>query len=739
MLSSPSISSASLSLPDLSRSSAASPSPIGRNPVSLRLYKVLGATFDDDATKEALNTLSELYSSPETVSSETKKASKEPDSTEDADEPHGGSSHTRKRVNGAGDALGFLEGPPPGDTAAKARKHLRRDIEGKLSEGSQKFLKAFGEVDQKLDALQGHIATMRLRCDEAQAQLQSTNEACRSLLDRAESLRDERQDVNRRQSIVSLFLSRFTLNENEVQAITSADVPVGSRFFAAMDRTQKIREDCRVLMAGEEQPSQAGLDIMATTSAYLEKGYDKIFRWCSFEFRQMGRDSVLEAGSNMQEAVQRLRQRPELLADALGTLSQTRQAALLASFLSALTNPTTVGTRPIELHAHDALRYIGDMLAWVHQAIAAEHEFLESLFGMSDEGRMVGSVRVFGAGSGRAEEEEWTGEMMDGAVSGLCTPLKVRVLQTVRSQENSITAYKIANLLQFYTLTMTRTIGEHALLSKTLKETTDASYKVFFDAIEAQGRALLRVALDPSDPSLTPPPALLTHAQSLRSIIALHSSESEPDEESQMTRILDVMVDPAMQMCVAAAEEKEEQGRRRGKTWDRKVFVLNCLTYLVSVLEAYSFTAEKRTMLDGVIEGRVQELIEEHYENILEDAGLKDAVFAIETNRSGEPLSHLPATQPPALLAALHTFSTWLSSLEAVHSPRLSQLTLSALHTRIHHAALRRLGHTYERLCGEVRRPENRYEAASTLLGGERPFGSVAVLWQIFGLEEEAR
>lgn len=42
--------------------------------------------------------------------------------------------------------------------------------------------------------------------------------------------------------------------------------------------------------------------------------------------------------------------------------------------------------------------------------------------------------------------------------------------QTVRSQESSITSYKIANLLQFYTLTMQRTIGEDAVLSKTLKE-----------------------------------------------------------------------------------------------------------------------------------------------------------------------------------------------------------------------------------------------------------------------------
>jgi len=47
---------------------------------------------------------------------------------------------------------------------------------------------------------------------------------------------------------------------------------------------------------------------------------------------------------------------------------------------------------------------------------------------------------------------------------------KARVEQTVRSQESSITSYKIANLLQFYMLTMRRTIGETALLATALQE-----------------------------------------------------------------------------------------------------------------------------------------------------------------------------------------------------------------------------------------------------------------------------
>jgi hypothetical protein len=67
------------------------------------------------------------------------------------------------------------------------------------------------------------------------------------------------------------------------------------------------------------------------------------------------------------------------------------------------------------------MRYVGDMLAWVHQAIAAEREFLESLFGVKSDGRMVGSVRKFNDN----EEEEWIRELMDYGVGKLCNPLKV--------------------------------------------------------------------------------------------------------------------------------------------------------------------------------------------------------------------------------------------------------------------------------------------------------------------------
>jgi len=49
------------------------------------------------------------------------------------------------------------------------------------------------------------------------------------------------------------------------------------------------------------------------TSDLLDQGFQKLTRWCSFEFRQLGRDTQLEVDNVLRETVRRLRLQPELL------------------------------------------------------------------------------------------------------------------------------------------------------------------------------------------------------------------------------------------------------------------------------------------------------------------------------------------------------------------------------------------------------------------------------------------
>jgi conserved oligomeric Golgi complex subunit 6 len=71
----------------------------------------------------------------------------------------------------------------------------------------------------------------------------------------------------------------------------------------------------------------------------------------------------------------------------LDEISHLRQTAIARAFLDALTIGGPGGLpRPIEIHAHDPLRYIGDMLAWIHQMSVSEKEVLEGLFMLTPQG-----------------------------------------------------------------------------------------------------------------------------------------------------------------------------------------------------------------------------------------------------------------------------------------------------------------------------------------------------------------
>jgi hypothetical protein len=154
-----------------------------RNPVTLRLYKFLGAKYDDDATRAALHTLSDFYAPPPSVTATTSDPSTDEwDESDSEDEAQASPSPAFLRAAAR----------PAGDIASRARTHMRRDVERRLADGSRRFLTAFGDVDGRLDELQAHTGAMQATCADAEAQLARTNDACAELLERAGSLRAQR-------------------------------------------------------------------------------------------------------------------------------------------------------------------------------------------------------------------------------------------------------------------------------------------------------------------------------------------------------------------------------------------------------------------------------------------------------------------------------------------------------------------------------------------------------------------
>ncbi|GMF61639.1 unnamed protein product [Phytophthora fragariaefolia] len=154
------------------------------------------------------------------------------------------------------------------------------------------------------------------------------------------------------------------------------------------------------------------------------------------------------------------------------------------------------------MHAHDPVRYCGDMLAWVHQAIATESEFFRVLFdgdiefspsaasdssptndtpdGGTDVQASVESslaaMRLQGGSNGAAGEV--CTSMVGRAFDGVSRPLQVRVEQTLSSPHGIVIAYKLVHLLAFYHHKFDQLVA-HADVARALRHCREAANEAF--------------------------------------------------------------------------------------------------------------------------------------------------------------------------------------------------------------------------------------------------------------------
>ena len=142
------------------------------NPLSLRLYKILGARYEDESTHEALEILSGMYApvavepppsagpaaagaaaGKSVVVAAARRSGRAGggDADAESDESEDGTVVSALRtgiVNPTTTTAVTTDGAGGNDSAARARKNLKRDVEMKMARSSRLFLSAFREVDK---------------------------------------------------------------------------------------------------------------------------------------------------------------------------------------------------------------------------------------------------------------------------------------------------------------------------------------------------------------------------------------------------------------------------------------------------------------------------------------------------------------------------------------------------------------------------------------------------------------
>ncbi|WYZ43023.1 hypothetical protein EsH8_VI_000722 [Colletotrichum jinshuiense] len=606
------------------------------------------------------------------------------------------------------DALQLLDGRGLKNTA-ETRRQLRLDLQKEVVDSNGEIVSQFGRVADQLRRIGATLDKLNNNYQDVRGRIVAAHQETGPILEEASSLMKRRAEVDSKQQLLKALRSHFVLTDDEVASLTSTAEPVDDQFFAALHKAKRVSKDCEILLGFEKQT--LGLELMEQTSKNLNLAFQKLYKWVQREFKTLNLENP-QMNSSIRRAIRVLAERPSLFQNCLDFFAEARERILSDAFHIALTGTTTSGredpsVKPIEMAAHDPLRYVGDMLAWTHSATVSEREALEILF-VSEGDEIAKGLR-----SGRANElwqllEEHEGEaagsfdalqalndLVDRDVSGATRILRQRVEQVIQSNEDTILAYKLANILGFYRFTFAKLLGSQCGLLDLMSGLETGALRQF-RSLMRDHIATLQGEFQQTPSDLVPPDFLLEALKQLSAVMKTYeiSLATSSDRESDFQPILAEAFEPFIAGCENMAKGV---GSLAGA-----VFLINCLLAAKHTLDPFEFTQRRAQRLWERVTEESKKLTEGQYQFFQRGSGLErmfGALSKLTTEDSDVNKTILQeAMQPEALSSASQTLDDFLPSALMDAMDNVKHLQDSNLARELTEKAARRFCDEFEHI-----------------------------------------
>ncbi|KAJ2608703.1 Golgi transport complex subunit 6, partial [Coemansia sp. RSA 1365] len=286
------------------------------------------------------------------------------------------------------------------------RGDLRMEMLKQKQEEDKLFVKALSQVKEAFTQVENNVVRLDEDCDELRRRINTAQQATAGIASQAGLLSEEKEELIVREKLANMFATRFSLTEREMEILGSDTLD--DEYFLALDRVAEARSDCQKLLSVKKQT--AADDLLLELTQQEEYAFNTLLRWVQSNIRTLNRKHSFKM---LGKALSRLQPHQALFDVAMAEFGRVRADIVGSAFLIALVRGGEGGIpRPIETHAADPLRYVGDMLAWLHQTCASEKELLEMM-------------------------EIGTGLVSD-TLAGVARPLEIRIRQTLAAINDPI-------------------------------------------------------------------------------------------------------------------------------------------------------------------------------------------------------------------------------------------------------------------------------------------------------------
>ena len=596
------------------------------------------------------------------------------------------------------------------ENTLKNRRYLRGDIERRSLQINVDFLESFGKVKQALDEVRHEVVAINESCVAMKEQLDATKSRTRDLVAQTTSLQERGNTLERREQLVKTFLQQYQLTPSQIEALEVK--PIGDSFFQALKRVAEIHAECKKWLASTGGTQTTALHIMEEMTSKQEAAVQRLFRWTIDACRSTSSPSGLNpvdsdllplALSNLQTY------RPTLVRDAIDEYCQARKTFLTRSFLDALTLGGPGGTpKPIELHAHDPQRYIGDMLAYLHQATPTEKENIYALL-KHCEPVIIKKEKTEETPAETKDKAQICQESLASITEGACRPLRSRVEQILLSEHGPLILYQLTNLIRFYCGTIVQVIPKNSDLIMTLDDLDQMAYTQFISILQAsvqhQTSSRMNIDLAPRlDLACTP------SSLSLLSLLKelLNSTSIIEERPEQHDEIVNTILDPMLTSLPNSVSAFPST--------DQDVYLLNSLYQIHTTLSLFKFNDSRLARLENEMDLHIDTLSSEQTSSLIANLGLQPICSMIAANQIEKPLSRIEGMEIKTIKAFLNKFDSFLVAPEDYMLAQVKLLASLSHRKSISKRSLQLVSTTYKQLYEAVFNPKNEYSNPEAIM-----------------------
>ncbi|KAK6204827.1 oligomeric complex COG6-domain-containing protein [Scheffersomyces amazonensis] len=382
--------------------------------------------------------------------------------------------------------LAFEELIEPGFQGSVARKKLRGKIENELIKNQSLVLKEYQPIIRQLRIIEDRLNKVNTLNKITNEKINKNYKFSNEFNHQVNELNESKKLLSLKKNLLIAFKDQFTLNEYEEYVLTTGEI--NDEFFQTLRKAESINEKCSILLSIDNP--QLGLKVMSKSNQIINKSLERII---SFSNRTLNNLYSLSRSrlSTLHKCLRYLKNKLNYFSSIVNTFTEQRSKVLIDEFLNQvqgnLDNGSSISapsgksqrsssissdhsnSRPIFISAHDPIRFIGDLMAYVHSIVVNESETISSIFTLevpeSDE-----EVKEF---------KNIVDDIIDKILKALSRPIKTRIDQIIASQTRLSLLYSIYNLVELYALMFTKQLPNNSELLLTVKQLVYSSQDRF--------------------------------------------------------------------------------------------------------------------------------------------------------------------------------------------------------------------------------------------------------------------